>query len=137
MGKFIIKKNQGTTQFVLYGGNGKPIAYSLPFSSTTACKRCVQSVIRTAPIAKLQDLCPRTPQPPVTNPKFELFRDKAGAYCFQLKARNGEVILKSSCYTSKASCKSIIKSVQNNVIEPVIQFLEEDHPSPPIKKKLQ
>jgi len=46
--------------------------------------------------------------------KFEVFTDKGGKHCFRLKAGNGETILSSQGYKSKASCKNGIESVRKN-----------------------
>lgn len=49
------------------------------------------------------------------NPKFELFKDKKGEYRFNLKAKNGEIILRSSeGYVSKQGCQQGIASVKGN-----------------------
>ena len=45
--------------------------------------------------------------------KYELYESK-GKYYFRLKARNGQVILKSQGYASKSGCMAGIKSVQEN-----------------------
>jgi uncharacterized protein len=50
--------------------------------------------------------------------KFEIFKsDKNGEYYFRLKAGNGEIIMGSEGYKSKASCKSGIESVMKNCQE--------------------
>ncbi len=46
--------------------------------------------------------------------KFEIKQAKNGKYHFNLKAGNGEIILSSQMYASKASCKNGIASVQKN-----------------------
>ena len=46
--------------------------------------------------------------------KFELSQSENGQYHFVLKAGNGEVILSSEHYTSKASAENGIESVQKN-----------------------
>jgi len=46
--------------------------------------------------------------------KFECYKDKAGEFRFRLKAGNGETVLSSEGYKSKASCKNGIASVQKN-----------------------
>ncbi len=46
--------------------------------------------------------------------KFECYKDKAGEFRFRLKAGNGENILSSEGYKSKASCKNGIESVRKN-----------------------
>lgn len=49
------------------------------------------------------------------NPKFELFKDNKGEYRFNLKARNGEIILRSSeGYVTKQGCQQGIASVKIN-----------------------
>jgi uncharacterized protein YegP (UPF0339 family) len=50
--------------------------------------------------------------------KFELFKDKGGAFRFRLKAGNGETVLSSEGYASKASAMNGIKSVQTNAGDP-------------------
>ena len=46
--------------------------------------------------------------------KFECYKDKAGEFRFRLKAGNGEMILSSEGYKSRASCKNGIESVRKN-----------------------
>ena len=46
--------------------------------------------------------------------KYELFKDKAGQFRFRLKAGNGEIILASEGYTTKASAENGIASVRVN-----------------------
>ena len=49
--------------------------------------------------------------------KFECYKDKAGEFRFRLKAGNGETILSSEGYKSKASCTNGIESVQQNCLD--------------------
>jgi len=46
--------------------------------------------------------------------KFEIYKDKAEGFRFRLKAGNGENILASQGYKSKASCKNGIESVKKH-----------------------
>jgi uncharacterized protein len=46
--------------------------------------------------------------------KFEIKKDKAGKYRFNLIAANGEIIASSEAYESKDSCKNGIQSVKTN-----------------------
>lgn len=46
--------------------------------------------------------------------KFEIKLAKNGEFFFNLKADNGQVILTSEMYTTKASCNNGISSVQKN-----------------------
>lgn len=49
--------------------------------------------------------------------KFELKKAKDGSFFFNLLAANGEVVLTSQMYASKASAKKGIASVQKNAAE--------------------
>jgi len=46
--------------------------------------------------------------------KFELKKGKSGKFSFNLKAANGQVILTSQTYKTKAAAKNGIKSVSTN-----------------------
>ena len=60
----------------------------------------------------------------VTNPKFEMYTDKAGEFRFRLKARNGEVIAASEGYKAKASCLNGIDSVRRNAPDAAVEKVE-------------
>ena len=49
--------------------------------------------------------------------KFEIKQAKDGQYHFNLKAGNGQVILSSELYKTKAACENGIASVQKNAGE--------------------
>lgn len=49
---------------------------------------------------------------------FELYKDKAGKFRFRLKATNGQIILASQGYVSKAGAMNGIQSIQNNCSDP-------------------
>ncbi|MCG7500607.1 YegP family protein [Tenacibaculum sp. Mcav3-52] len=46
--------------------------------------------------------------------KFEIKTDKSGQFRFNLKAGNGQTILVSEAYTTKAACNNGIESVKTN-----------------------
>ena len=46
--------------------------------------------------------------------KFEIKKDKAGKFRFNLKAGNGQVILSSQGYASRSGCDNGIESVRKN-----------------------
>ena len=50
--------------------------------------------------------------------KFECYTDKAGEFRFRLKAGNGNTILSSEGYKSKAGCANGIESVRKNSQDP-------------------
>lgn len=116
MGKFVIKDTATGVKFDLKASNGEVIGTSEVYSSEEACKNGVESVIKNAPIANLAD---NSVEPAIEAkcPKFEIFVDKAGEYRFNLKAKNGEIILSSEGYKAKASCENGIESVRKNAAE--------------------
>ena len=130
MGRFVIDVKPGNVMFSLHARNGEPIATSPTFPSLSVAKRCVESVRRLAARTDvgLDDCSVRTKDPdakPVKNPKFELYKDKNGAFRFRLRARNGEVVLNSSSYTTKASCKNGIASVIKNAPDAELSILDQ------------
>ncbi len=50
----------------------------------------------------------------MTHPKFEVYKDKAGEFRFRLTAKNGQKILASEGYKTKAACMNGIESVKKN-----------------------
>ncbi len=122
MGKFVIKNVKSGIKFDLKAGNGEVIATSEIYTSDAACKNGIESVKKNAPIAKLEDQTVENFET-VTNPKFEVYNDKAGEFRFRLKARNGEIIATSEGYKAKPSCLNGIESVRKNA--PDAEVVEE------------
>jgi len=126
MGKFIIRETKTGVKFDLKAGNGEVIGTSEVYSSLAACKNGIESVKKNAEVAKekIEDQTEENYEK-VTNPKFEMYTDKAGEFRFRLNARNGENILASEGYKSKTSCKNGINSVIKNAPDaPVIEEKE-------------
>ena len=114
MGKFVIKrsKNDGYV-FNLKAGNGEVIATSEVYNSESACLNGIESVRKNAVEGKLEDQTVENFEQ-LTNPKFEVYQDKAGEFRFRLKARNGEIIAVGEGYKAKASCLNGIESIRKN-----------------------
>ncbi|MCL1838848.1 MAG: YegP family protein [Propionibacteriaceae bacterium] len=121
MGKFKVKKTKSGSGFVfsLVAGNGEVIGVSEVYNTKAACMKGIESIRNNAPKAKIED---QTAGGSATNPKFEIYKDKAGEFRFRLKATNGEIILASEGYKAKASCLNGIDSVVRNA--PDAQVLE-------------
>lgn len=117
MSKFVVKEGKGGFRFNLVAGNGEIIGISEAYSSKAACLSGVESVRKHAAAAKIED---QTAGESATNPKFEVFQDKAGEFRFRLKAANGEPILASEGYKAKDSCKKGINSVIRNAAEATV-----------------
>ncbi|MCI9667125.1 MAG: YegP family protein [Angelakisella sp.] len=121
MGKFAIKTVKTGIKFNLKASNGEVIATSEVYTTERACKAGIESVRKNAPIARLEDQTVEGFET-VTNPKFEVYTDKAGEFRFRLKARNGEIIAVSEGYKAKASCMNGVESVRKNAPDaPVVE----------------
>ncbi len=112
-GKYVTKKTAAGYSFNLAAGNNQVIGTSEVYSSKAAMENGINSVKKNAPIAAVEDQTAEDFSKE-KNPKFEIYKDKAGEYRFRLKAANGEVILASEGYTAKASCEKGIESVRKN-----------------------
>ena len=112
-GKYIVKETSSGISFRLSAGNSQVIGISEVYSSRAAMEKGVESVRKNAPIANVEDQTAETVVP-ATCPKFEIYNDKAGEFRFRLKAKNGEIILASEGYKTKASCENGIESVRKN-----------------------
>ena len=121
MGKFAIKTVKTGIKFNLKASNGEVIATAEVYTTERACKAGIESVRKNAPIARLEDQTVEGFET-VTNPKFEVYTDKAGEFRFRLKARNGEIIAVSEGYKAKASCMNGVESVRKNAPDaPVVE----------------
>lgn len=112
-GKFVWKTTKaGKFSFNLVASNGQVIATSQSYDSKSSCMHGMEAV-RKAAAASVEDQTIADFKK-VSNPKFEIYKDKAGEFRFRLKARNGENIVASEGYASKSSCKNGIASVGKN-----------------------
>ena len=120
MGKFIINKTpSGAFNFSLYAVNKEKILVSSGIYTTkAACKTAMEKKKKNAKRCidenRVEDNTLKNPTP-FTNPKFEIYLDKAGLYRYRLFATNGESIAMSEDgYKSKSGCLNGIKSVAVN-----------------------
>ena len=123
MGKFVIRNTKTGVKFDLKAGNGEVIATSEVYSGEAACKKGIESVRKNAVEAKLED---QTVEgfAAVTNPKFEVYADKAGEFRFRLKATNGQVIVTGEGYKAMHGCKNGIESIRKNSVDAKIIVVE-------------
>ena len=120
MGKFVIKETTTGYTFNLTASNGQVIATSQVYTTLASCKDGVESVRTNAPIASVEDQTQEgyTTQ---TNPKFEIYTDKAGEYRFRLTAKNGQTIASSEGYAQMAGCTNGIESVKKNAADATVE----------------
>lgn len=123
MGKFVIKKVKTGVKFNLKAGNGEIIATSEIYTTEAACRNGIDSVKRNAPVAAVED---QTQEGFATekNPKFEIYKDKAGEFRFRLKATNGQIIAVGEGYKALAGCRNGIESIKKNA--PDAEIVEEE-----------
>ena len=122
-GKFVTKqtKNGGYT-FNLKAPNGQVIATSQTYKSEATLKVGIESVMKNAPVATVED---QTVEGFAVekNPKFEVYADKKGEFRFRLKAKNGQIIATGEGYTTIKACKNGIESIKKNA--PGAQIVKE------------
>ena len=124
MGKFVLKPTKTGFVFNLKAGNGEVIAVSEVYTTEKACLSGIESVRKNAVEAKLEDQTVEGFEK-VTNPKFEVYVDKAGEFRFRLKARNGEIVAVGEGYKAKASCLNGIESIRRNAPDADVVKLED------------
>ena len=117
MGKFVIKDTKnGGVKFDLKATNGQVIASSQVYKSLKSCKGGIKSVTVNAPISEIEDQTVEGFET-LKNPKFEVYKDKAGEFRFRLKARNGQIIAVGESYTTLKNCLNGIASIKKNVVD--------------------
>lgn len=116
MSRFLIRGLPSGYKFDLKAPNGQVIATSEVYETRAACRKGVESVRKNAPAARVEDQT-EMGWKRQSNPKFELFLDKAGQFRFRLTATNGKIIAVSEGYVTKAACENGIDSVKTNAPE--------------------
>ena len=111
--RYLIREaSNGDFYFVLIAGNGRIIGMSELYVSQANAQRGMTTVrtIITNTVEKADA------QPGLD--RFETFRGLDGKYYFHLKAMNGQIVLQSQGYTTKASATNGIDSVITNGSNP-------------------
>lgn len=119
MGKYILRRSDSGIRFLLKAANGEIIGQSESYTSLSVCKKGLESVRKNAPAAPLEDHTRE--YTPCRNPRFEMYRDKAGEYRFRLRAKNGKIILTGESYKQRAGCLNGIASVRKNAPSPLVE----------------
>lgn len=117
--KFVISTVKTGTKFNLKATNGEVIATSEVYKTKTSCKKGIESVKKNAVIAAVEDQT-KEGFAKEKNPKFEIYKDKAGEFRFRLKAKNGEIIATGEGYKTMKSCQNGIASIKKNAPEAAI-----------------
>lgn len=115
MGKFVIRSVPSGLKFDLRAGNGEVIATSEVYKAKAACLAGIRSVRKNAAAAVEDQTGEGFARQ--KHPKFEVYQDRAGEFRFRLKAPNGQQIVASEGYTTKAGCLNGIESVRKNAAD--------------------
>ena len=112
-GKFVIKRtDKGNFVFKLFSTNGRTVAIGTePYSVLASCKTGIQSVIKNAATAPIED---QTLQKVVEQkcPKWVIYTDKKGEFRLRLIAANGNsVAATNDGYTTKDAAKKGIEVI--------------------------
>lgn len=119
MGKFVIRTTATGIKFDLKATNGEVIATSEVYTTLDACRKGIESVMKNAPAAGIEDQTAAGFEE-LKHPKFEIYLDKAGEFRFRLKATNGQIIAVGEGYKSRSSCLNGIDSVKRNAPDATI-----------------
>ena len=120
MGKYAVRESKSKFYFNLKADNGEIILTSEGYNREASCLQGVESVRTNAPLAVVEDQTVEGFKKE-TNPKFEVYADKAGEFRFRLKARNGQIIGVSEGYKAKASAIKGIESIRKNFSSDVMK----------------
>ena len=83
MGKFVIRNVASGIKFDLKATNGQVIATSEVYTTAAACRNGIESVMKNAPVANVEDQTVENFET-ATHPKFEMYEDKGGEFRFRL-----------------------------------------------------
>lgn len=120
MGKFVIRTTNTGVKFDLKATNGQVIATSQVYKSLKTCMNGVNSVIKNAAAAAVENQTVEGYET-LKHPKFEVYKDKAEQFRFRLKAKNGQIIAVSEDYTTLRKCLNGVASVQKNAPDAKIE----------------
>ena len=111
MHKWVIKaaaNGQFRTQFVY---NSEVMVWSENYTAKASAKNCIDSMKKNAPDAPTVD---RTADEEGKGYRFEIKKTKADEFMVTFIAVNGEAMVSSEGYSSKASAKNCIESIKKN-----------------------
>jgi uncharacterized protein YegP (UPF0339 family) len=107
----VYKDVAGKYRFRLRAANNKIVAVSEAYESKAGCMNGVKSVQSNCE-SHVEDKTKNMEN--MTNPKYEVFKDVADEFRFNLKASNGEIIAASEGYETKEGVMNGIGAVQRS-----------------------
>ena len=116
MSQFLLRKTASGVKFDLLATNGQVILTSEVYTSRAAAIKGIASIRLIASDVNLENQTEERWKAQ-SNPKFEMYQDRAGAYRFRLKARNGKIVGISEGYTTRTGCLHGVESVKKNAAQ--------------------
>jgi uncharacterized protein YegP (UPF0339 family) len=111
MHKFKILKAANDQFRIQFLYNSEIMVWSENYASKAGAKNCIESIKKNAPGASTVDL---SKEETGSGYRFEIVESKNGEHFVRFKASNGETMVRSETYASKASAKNCIESVKKN-----------------------
>ncbi len=111
MHKFKILKNDKDQFRVQFVYNAEVMVWSENYAGKASAKNCIESIKKNAPAAATVDL---SKEETGSGYRFEIVESKDGQHFVRFKASNGETMVRSETYASKASAKNCIESIKKN-----------------------
>lgn len=111
MHKFKVLKTEKGEFRVQFVYNAEVMVWSENYAAKASAKNCVESIKKNAPGAATVDL---SKDETGSGYRFEIVESKDGQHFVRFKASNGETMVRSETYASKASAKNCIESVKKN-----------------------
>ena len=102
------KNDQFMAKFVY---NSEIMVWSENYTSKASAKNCIESIKKNAPDAAMVDL---SKGEEAKGYRFELVESKDGQTFVRFVASNGETMVRSETYTSKASAVNCVESIKKN-----------------------
>ncbi|CZE46009.1 YegP family protein [Campylobacter geochelonis] len=119
MSRFIIKSAKDGVKFDLEI-NTHVVCTSQVYKSLNGCQNGIESVKKNASLHKVDDLTIEE-KAQLSNPKFEVYQDKAGGFRFRLKASNGQIVAVSEDFKAKEDCLKVIELIAKEAYRAQIQ----------------
>lgn len=121
MHKFKILKNEKGEYRVQFVYNSEVMVWSENYASKASAKNCVESIRKNAPGAAVVDL---TAGETGSGYRFEIDQAKNGETFVRFRAANGEIMVRSETYASKASARNCIASIQKRAADAALDESE-------------
>ena len=118
MHKFIITKTKNDKFMAKFVYNAETMLWSENYASKASAENCVASLKKNAPGAVVVDL---TKEETGKGYRFEIAASKDGQTFVRFVAANGEPMVRSETYRSKASARNCIESLKKRAAEAAVE----------------